>query len=270
VPTGNVDLQVHGLTAQAQHPIITELAFILSELWADYCRTDDEEPGPMKAQHRRELQTNVLADRVGRLVQGIRQNPKSSATVVWIIIGLIIGTGVIWYFLGSGSGSSSQWLQLESASDPAKLEQIIKENPGTIAARTARFQKSRMELQEGLRTLFSADRARAINNLIDARRNFLELAVQCANEPILVQEALTGAAKAEESLIGVTRSDNNGQPLGTLDRATELYGQVAKSYPDSYLGKAAANHVADLEKSRTDVEKFYAELNKFADSKSKK
>lgn len=220
----------------------------------------------MKAQHRHELRTNALADGMGRLIQGIRERPKSSAAALWIIAGLALATALVWYFAGAGS-SSAEWIQLDGVSDIAQLDRIARESPGSAAARAARFQKARLELEQGLRGLYTPERGRAILALNDARRLFLELAPESVDQPLMVQEAVAGAARAEEALIGVPLPDKPGETVGTLDQAIKLYQKVAELDANSYLGKRSAEHAADLDKSRADVEKFYADLNKFADAR---
>lgn len=222
----------------------------------------------MKAQHRHELKTNVLADSMGRIIQGVRSRPKSSAAALWIIAGLAVATAVVWYLAGSGS-SSAEWVQLDAVppGDIAQLDRIAKESPGSAAARAARFQKARLELDDGLRGLYTPERGRAILALDDARKVFLDLAQESVDQPLMAQEALGGAARAEEALIGVPLPDKPGETVGTLDQAVKLYNKTAEMDPNSYLGKRSADHAAQLEKSRADVEKFYAELNKFAEAK---
>jgi hypothetical protein len=221
----------------------------------------------MKAQHRHELETNALADRMGRLVQGLKHSPKSNTLVFWVIAALAILTLCIWYVASAGNSWSEVWLQLDGQSDVNQLDQIARASPGTMPGRTARFQKARIELDQGLRNLYSAERKQSVQSLEDARRLFLELAPECANEPVLSEQAMLGAAKAEEALMAVPKDDKASEGRGSLDRALELYGQLAKGHPDTFWGKHAAQHVQELEKSRADVERFYAELRKFADAK---
>jgi hypothetical protein len=199
----------------------------------------------------------------------MKQGNRSNTLVFAVIAVLAVLTLGIWYVTSAGNSWSGLWLALDGETDISRLDQIARDSAGTIPGRTARFQKARLELDDGLKNLYSTDRARAIQQLEDARKTFAELAGESANEPVLSEQAMLGAAKAEEALIGVPKEDNPAQTRGTLDRALELYGQLAKAHPDTFWGKHAAQHVQELEKSRPDVEKFYAELNKFADAKKK-
>jgi hypothetical protein len=80
--------------------------------------------------------------------------------------------------------------------------------------------------------------------------------------PLLAQEAMMGAAKAEETLIGVPKEDNPSEFRGTLERAIELYQKLAETYPDSFQGKAAAKRVKELQEKGPQIQAFYVELNK--------
>src|SRR5262249_19266220 len=42
------------------------------------------------AEHRKELRTNVLADRMGRFMQTVRQRPKGRTLLIWIAILAVI------------------------------------------------------------------------------------------------------------------------------------------------------------------------------------
>ena len=43
----------------------------------------------MKAEHRKELETNVLANRMGRLLETAKQKPQRG-TVMWILFGVAV------------------------------------------------------------------------------------------------------------------------------------------------------------------------------------
>jgi hypothetical protein len=57
---------------------------------------------------------------------------------------------------------------------------------------------------------------------------------ESASSPQLAQEALLNAAKARES-------------LGEIDQAKQLYGRLARDYPQSLKGKDAAEQLKSLE-----------------------
>src|SRR5207249_11156878 len=71
----------------------------------------------MKAGHRKELQTNMLADSMGRLLQEIRARPQSASIVLWVLGVLAVVIVVVWYFTaGASKTRSALWVQLEADS----------------------------------------------------------------------------------------------------------------------------------------------------------
>lgn len=228
----------------------------------------------MKAEHRKELHTNALADGMVKLVHGIKSKPPTSSITLWVIAGLALGTFLAWYFAsGTSTAYSRLWVQIEDDSynrHPAiaemDLKNISQESPASIPGRTARFQEARLLLPQGLQQLCGQDRKNAIERLEKARKLYLELAKECADDALLTQEAMFGAAKAEEALVGVPK-EGSDESSGSLSKALELYNQLAQKYGDSFLGKEAAARAKQIEANRADIEKFYVELNKLASGK---
>jgi hypothetical protein len=226
----------------------------------------------MRAEHRRELETNVLADRMGRFVQGMKSNPQATSIAFWVILLLALVTFFAWYYTsGTSRNRSALWVVIDDASflrGPQDAEQelaaVAKDGPGTIAGRTARFQRARLLLPEGLRRFATEQRKDAVKDIVEARRLYEQLVGECGNDALLRQEALMGEAKAEEALVGVPDEEKAGESYGKLDRAIALYNQTAAVDAESFLGKQAADHAKQLEQNRADVEKFYTELNKLA------
>jgi tetratricopeptide (TPR) repeat protein len=233
----------------------------------------------MKAEHRKELHTNLLADRMGRLVQGVRSGPRSASLGVWIIGLLALATLVGWYYARDHRDSQGPaWVQMDKTLDSTEdknlgtsaeldaeqtLQKIIINNPGTLAGRTARFQKARIELNRGLKSLFGPNRTPAVGDLEEARTAFERLIAECQGDNLLEPEALMGAAKAEEALVGVPKKTGEAESsLGDLDRALKWYDRVAKAYPNSFLGQEAEKHAKELRDNRQQVARFYAEINK--------
>jgi tetratricopeptide (TPR) repeat protein len=226
----------------------------------------------MKAEHRKELQTNALANSMGRLYEEIRGRPQSASIAVWVLGVLAVVLFVVWYFsINSSRSRSDLWVQIETdsyvKSPPEAMGNfaaIAKDSPKTIPGRTARFQEARLLLPQNLQLLGTSERAQAIDQLTRARALYNQLATETGDDPLLRQEALFGAAKAEEALIGAPSKDKPDQTLGSLDKALELYRKAADVSADSYVAKQAQAHVKQLEENRAAVEKFYVELNKLA------
>jgi hypothetical protein len=219
----------------------------------------------MKAEHRKELETNVLADKLGRVVEGIKSGPKGSY-LVWggIAVAVLIVLGVMYFLKSSRAGQSALWVQLDSENSVDKLGEFADAHRGSTQGRIARFEIARILIADGTQNLGSeADHASSLDKLEKARDLYRELAPQSKDAPLLQQEAMMGEAKAEESLAGSVKN-------GSLEKAMELYRALANAYPDSFQGKAAAQRVKDLEDpdKRKQIEAFYANLNKTVAKKS--
>jgi len=231
----------------------------------------------MKAQHRKELHTNELADRLGRLIQKVRTGPKSTPVIIWLFLGLAVLAVGFWYYFANSTKAerSAQWAQLDQATSTAlaagdrqafleQLSQIAKEGQGTVPGRAARFQLARFLLQQGLQDQFSQvpSRENAIGSVEEARDLYRKLATECHDSPVLAQEAMMGAATAEEALIGVPQSDNAEESRGSLDQAIADYEKLASAYSESAQGRAARRRADELREHRQQSQDFYAELNK--------
>jgi hypothetical protein len=233
----------------------------------------------MKAEHRKELHTNLLADQMGRFLQGVKSGPRSRSLVVWVFVILAVGMFAVWQYYASATYAqrSGLWVQIDGALHDAPeqmaetLHEIATQNKGTIPARVARFGRARLLLQEGLEALVSDRREQAILKIRTAQELYEQLARETVQTPLLQQEAMMGVAKAEEALIGLPRSTNGEEASATsihsLERALELYHQLADKHPDSYLGKAAAEHARQLEQNREAVKVLYTELSALAGPK---
>jgi hypothetical protein len=190
----------------------------------------------MKAEHRKELQTNVLADQMGRFLKSVRSGPPSTSVVVWVIVALIVGLFVAWLYYPR---TSLPWNELYGASELSgverdkKLEDINKKNHGTPLSRVARFQQARDLLQRGQEEL-CAQPVEARELLEKAGALYEQLALETTAEPLLAQEALMGVATAAES-------------RGDLKRAQEFYRKLADTYPKSKSGEIAKKNADELE-----------------------
>jgi hypothetical protein len=233
----------------------------------------------MKAEHRKELQTNYLADHVGRLFQGMRSGPQSTGSMVaWVLVALTIGTVVVWYVAGTSSNRSPLWVKFEEDSyqrDMTALGRLIDNNPATLPARASRFEVARVFLQEGLANLYSnrGEQGKdSVSKVTKSRQLFTELFKECSDDPILGPEALMGAAKAEEALVGIPKGEDSDTGEGSLHEAIGYYRKIVDDYPKSFLAKPAQARLDSLnsEKDRGEAEKFYHEMRKLVVEAPKK
>jgi hypothetical protein len=222
----------------------------------------------MKAEHRHQLHTNALAEQMNRLVKGVRSTPKSTSVTIWVIVGIVIAAIIVWqvYSSRAAARSSRLWLSVDAAlHDPARgleeLGTLASEDTGTLPSRTARFDLARVSFQQAQAGLLSPDgsaRAAAINSLKQSQEIYEKLASECADSPLLAQEAMMGVAAAREALAGVTTP---GDPQKDLEDAKNAYRQLAEKYPQSPLGQAAKERADAIQEKVADYAKFYAELH---------
>src|SRR5262245_27799992 len=53
----------------------------------------------MKAEHRKELETNALAEGMGRMIRGMRERPQRRGVVIWAgVIVVLLGLGIWWWY----------------------------------------------------------------------------------------------------------------------------------------------------------------------------
>jgi tetratricopeptide (TPR) repeat protein len=213
----------------------------------------------MKAEKRKELQTNVLADRLGKLVQGFREGfgrPSNTWLLIWggIIAVIVVVIGIKVYSNSVTRSRSAEWLSLAEADNLSDVERIAEKNPKAKATQIARFQLARVYLRRGMEhfvSTISDGRKDALRDLDEAAKLYGELATEVKDNPILTQEALLGIGKAREA-------------LNELDDALAAYEQLASRYPDSVDGKEAAERAKKLRENKAQVSAFYKELDKKA------
>jgi len=206
----------------------------------------------MKAEQRKELQTNSLVRFIGRLKQNFRVAPSRKATVIWGIIILALVVFIGWRIASSVSAknNSRRWVELDSLAGENDLNKFIDENRGTVQAQVARLQVARDNLQSGLANLYeSFSREKALENLNSAAEAYEDLAKQFKATPVLVQECLFGAGKAYEG-------------MGNLDRAREFYNDLQNRFKDSPLAAEAERRVQAIEKNSKELTKLNEQLKK--------
>jgi len=226
----------------------------------------------MKAEHRKELQTNQLADWLGRTVESAKHGNRSWTVGAAIALGVLALFGIYFYFLGNSSSATTAWAQLSTAqANIDALDKIGAENANQVG-RAARFEVSRLLYSEGIRDLANPDtRASAIAKLERARANYEKLAEECKKDaPILEQEALMWTARAEEALMGAVNPEKPGEPAGNIDKAIEYYEKLGALTPPTFQTKAAAARAKVLKDQRQTILDFYAKLNAAAGKVVKK
>jgi hypothetical protein len=207
----------------------------------------------MKAEHRRELQTNVLAERMGQLAQSFKEGPSRGTIIVVSVLVVVVLLFYAWRYISQSSEETeaARWYEWDSINSPAQLKAFVdnKEAQGSLQGKLARFQQARRDLSDGLARL-GVTRTDALASIKRAAETYGKLADECDDHPLLQQEALLGAAKANEA-------------LNEIDKARTLYKRLADKFPSTAMGKSAQKQLARLDKSSTDkdLEQLSKELN---------
>ena len=205
----------------------------------------------MKAEHRKELETNVLADRMGRLVQRVKSKPQGK-TVLWVFLAVVavLALFIFMRFRQAGAREASElWTELEDGARPYidKLsggrDWVLKGGKDefyglTNAGKAARFQVAWMMLwEDGIKQL-SAVHQRGLISLEIAELMYTKLAEATKGDPVWEPEALYNLAVIEE-----TRAVQDREHL---KKAREKYEELANQYKESAHGKLAAERAERL------------------------
>jgi len=210
----------------------------------------------MKAAHRKELEKNILADRLGRIAVNIQKPPPRRT---WMIVGAVAVLFIV-LFVGyrmrtlAQYASAQRWVEFDDGYNE-DITELIRKNSSENVGKAARFQVTWMRLWDlGIKKL-AADPKSALSSLQEAEGSYTALAKSCQNDPVWEAEALYGLAVIEE-----TRAV---QKLSHLDRARELFDELAKKHPEAVHGQLAKERAAKLKDgsaTRTSIERFYRDL----------
>ena len=206
----------------------------------------------MKAEHRKELQTNLLADRLGRAVQTLTHVPSRS-TLIYLGLAALAVVLILtwrWFSASSEASSSERWRKLDEVVFGEQLDDFLKDKEvqGTRQGLVARFKEARRLLQDGLRDL-AAQKTRSTESIEKATQAYEALLKESLPAPLLQQEALWGAAKGYEA-------------LGNLDKARTYYERLTREHGNSARGKDAEKALARLDDpdNKRDLESLAKEL----------
>lgn len=196
----------------------------------------------MKAEHRKELMTNSLATRVGEAIQSMKEGPSRGTIFLLVAAAVIVILVLIWrYFSTSAEESeSARWLRWASLSSPEQLKNFAddKDAQSHLPGRLARLEDARRLLHDGLRDLggVGATRSQALDNLKQSAQLYDKLVDECADKPLLHQQALLGAAKAHEG-------------AGEIDQARRYYQQLADKHGQTAVGREAGDQIKRLDEA---------------------
>jgi hypothetical protein len=236
----------------------------------------------MKAEHRKELQTNALSAATTRLVERIKtQNLRPQRrTVLIALVVLLVGGGLLgWWILHNNKKrrDAELWFRFDYPSGrPLETYQVItKEYPQSNQAKASQSQLGWLWLWDlGIQRLGSERSLEEKGEVpwpryIDfARQMYEEVAETAKDNALLAAEARYNAAVARESMAAtnwILRKEGKIEfvPVGTiLDDAKQMYNRVHADFPDTVHGRMAKERYDLLEgrESRARIERSYEEL----------
>jgi hypothetical protein len=210
----------------------------------------------MKAEHRKELETNTLAEGMGHLVQRMKDRPRRS-TVGYVVAGAVFLVVLLfvlrWYHLSSQE-SAQRWFELEDGRKQV-LDSLIKSAGDSNAGKAALLEKSWITFwEEGMKGLGHSPNV-AMKQLDAAFTEYSNAAKLCEGDPTFEPEALYAMAVIEETKALMDRK--------RLDSARDMYEKLALKYDSAAFGKLAGQRVALLkdDQRRKELVQFYQNLS---------
>jgi hypothetical protein len=179
----------------------------------------------MKTVRRHELQTNQLADHLGRWLQKVQPHVR------WIGIALIVALAalVVVTFISQRQRSklASAWQDyLVALDDPDAdllLQDLATARPGSPAGIWARLSRADFDLVRGLEAVFT-DREEAQRLLANAKEGMQYVIEHGRAYPLLVQRAWYGLGQADEALGDLKAARKAYEETKLIDEASALAG----------------------------------------------
>jgi len=206
----------------------------------------------MKAEHRKELETNILADRMGRMVQGVKQAPQKKI-LLYMLLGGAAALLVLILVRGKSVGqqeNSAMWKDFYLGQT-----ENFKENLSSAPGKATNFETAYLTLWQGCMIRLATNPREAMRFMDDqSELLYKELAEKCRNDKILQPEAQFGLAVIEETRL--VRDPENWSVV------RDAYQKVVDEHKDSAYAKAAQQRLDILtdEAKRKDLLQFYNEI----------
>src|SRR5262245_4486207 len=186
----------------------------------------------MKTERRHQLQQNVLAERLAKVISRISPYTKWLAWAA-LIASLVLLASAVWYYYRTHTASIA-WQEyieaLASANRRTALQDLASNRPDSAVGIWAKLALADADLAMGEQMVYqNRDEAeRTLKNAIETYNEILESAPRSV---FLEQRAEFGLAQANEI-------------LGALKEAQKHYQRVLDLAKDTALGKQAEQHLA--------------------------
>jgi hypothetical protein len=228
----------------------------------------------MKAEQRKQLETNVLADRMGRVVKDLRKGPSRRGLLIWIpVIALFLAAIVYFWIIRPNQLRSTSQLwrtiavgsHVQSPGGGQTLRQELLDNKDSTPARVARYQEAwKLLWDDGIRKLYSSSwrgpSPEAVANIFRAELQYEDLYKESKDDPILGPQALYNMAVAQEALAVY-------EPK-FLDTAKSTFETVLNTHNDSVYARKAKERL-DVYKDKdklAELRSFYGNINREFDA----
>jgi hypothetical protein len=218
----------------------------------------------MKAEHRKELQTNTLADMLGRTVRKVRSTSQVPWVKVAVVVAVAGGIGLfVWLRANKARTNSELWTEVDAGTITVLAKLSEKDYQDTNQGKAARFQLA-FELlwNQGIKMMgYNPKYAQSgiIKGLTEYEKMIEEKEVK--GDPVLEPEAMYNVAVGYETLTAFDA------PIGgpnRLDEALKKYQELAKhsDYGKTAYGLQAQKRAAQLSDpaQRDEILRFYQEL----------
>jgi hypothetical protein len=241
----------------------------------------------MKAEHRKELQTNTLADWLGRTIQRLKEGPSRPFLYFLGLVALVVVLFLAWGYFSRSSEetTSARWLEWDGALTVEDLEEFIYE-PGALMAaidnpteqqkadKITERRRTSAELIEGEDGNFNKNNRGTIQHRV-ARAQLARLFLLQGSRDIgsrnvgphdlgyanlnnalkiykkLIDETSDTPQLQQEALTGAAKACEALQ--GKLDDARTYYKRLAEEHKNSARGKQAAQSLKRLDEDEKDI-----------------
>lgn len=213
------------------------------------------------------LETNALADWLGRTWTRFKQGKLVSYPVMALVLLAVAGVALFAYIWSERAAVASQaWVALEGATTDKALEEVAARYPDSTAARVADLIRARNLLgPEGIDRLATRDageREAALKNIDSGRDLMARLADQFGDrQPVMRAECYLGLVRAEAALIGVNKDLSATEFRGSVDKLLGHLDQLAGAAEGTPWGDEAAKLAKTL-KSDEKARANYLEVQK--------
>jgi hypothetical protein len=209
----------------------------------------------MKAEQRKELETNTLADKMGQTMQRVKAGTRR--TVLLYLLGVLLLAIALFiayrWYATSTAEASEQWLKLYDGA-PGHLRYLSAKEGETNAGKAARLQVLWINFWElGVKRLGTDQRGSIeLFKLLD--KEYKDLAEICKDDPLFESQAMLGRAVVVECWAV--------QDQANLDRAKKLYEELVDKHADSAQAKYAKTRLEHLKdgKKMAETREVYQRL----------